>query len=151
MLLPTPETLFAPLAARLPPLPAWLLPALGGVGLVGGAAAVALHQPLAGAGLLLAGLVAAGLGQAAQVLSLGVLAPPFGFGLADPSRALAAMFLITALAVVTVVRRGEVSIVYWLAGAGFVAACILPNWFSPLAYLIGVICFAVAGQGAVAR
>jgi hypothetical protein len=86
-----------------------------------------------------------------QVLSLSLLAPPFGFGLADPSRALAAMFLTTALAVVTVVRRGEVSVVYWLAGAAFVLSCIFPNWFSLLAYLIGVICFIAAGQRAVTR
>lgn len=151
MLLPTPDILFAPLAARLPPHPAWLLPALTVAGPLGATAAIAFHQPLAGAGLLLIGLVAAGLGQVGQVLSLSLLAPPFGFGLADPSRALAAMFLTTALAVVTVLRRGEVSVVYWLAGAAFLAACFLPNWFSPLAYLIGVICFAVAGQGAVSR
>lgn len=151
MLLPTPETLFAPLAARLPPHPAWLLPAVTGAGLLGATAAIAFHQPLAGAGLLLVGLIAAGLRQVGRVLTLGLLAPPFGFGLADPSCALAAMFLTTALAVVTVVRRGEVSVVYWLVGAAFMASCFLPNWFSPLAYLIGVICFAVAGQGAVAR
>lgn len=151
MVLQTPEALFAPLAARLPCHPAWLLPALAGAGLLGGAVAVGFHQPLAGAGLLLVGLVAAGLGRAGQVLTFGLLALPFGFGLADPSQALAAMFLTTALAVLTVLRRGEVSVVYWLAGAAFVLSCIFPNWFSLLAYLIGVICFIVAGQGAVTR
>src|SRR5579872_1506738 len=147
MALPTPEALFTPLAARLPPHPAWLLPAVAGVGLVAASGAIAFHHSWIGAGLLAVGLAAAGLGQAGRVLMLGVLALPFGFALADAPRALAAMFLIFALAVLAVLQRGHVSLVTWLAAAGLLLAAIFPDRFSLLAYLIGVAAFVAAGQG----
>ena len=150
MAFPTPEALLVPLASRLPPHPAWLLPALAGAGLLAAAGAVALHHPWIGAGLLLAGLAAAGLGEAQRVLTLGLLAVPFGFALADASRALAAMFLMLALTVLTVLERGHVSLVIWLAAAGLLLSCLFPDRFSLLAYLIGVIAFIAAGQGIAA-
>jgi hypothetical protein len=150
MAFPTPEALLAPLASRLPPHPAWLLPGLAGAGLLAAAGAVAFHHPWIGAGLVLAGLAAAGLGQADLVLSLGLLVLPFGFALADASRTLAAMFLMFALTVLTVLERGYVSPVIWLAAAGLLLSCLFPDRFSLLAYLIGVIAFIAAGQGIAA-
>lgn len=147
--MPFPEDPFADLARRLPPHPAWLLPLAAGLGLLGAAAAVALHQPWIGAGLLLAGVIAAGLAGplASPWLPLGLMLPPFGFALADPSRALAAMFLTFALAVLAVLGRGHVSAVTWLVAVALLLSCILPDYFSLLAYLIGITAFVAAGQG----
>ena|SRR5665213_1340233 len=150
MAFPTPEALLAPLASRLPPHPAWLLPAAAKRPVPASAGAVAFHHPWIGAGLLLAGLAAAGLGQAQPVLTLGLLALPFGFALADASRALAAMFLMFALTVLTVLERGHVSLVIWLAAAGLLLSCLFPDRFSLLAYLIGVMVFIATGQGIAA-
>src|SRR5437016_843107 len=118
MAFPPPETLLAPLASRLPPHPAWLLPGSAGVCFLAAAGAVAFHHSWIGAGLLLPGLAAAALGQAGVVLRLGLLVLPFGFALADPSRALAAMFLMFALSVMTLLAKGHVSVVTWLTAAG---------------------------------
>ena len=144
----TPEALLAPLASRLPAHPAWLLPVLAGAGLLAAAGAVAFHHPWIGGGLLLAGLAAAGLGQVHLVLTLGLLALPLGFALADASAALAAMFLMFALTVLTVLERGHVSVVTWLAAAALLLSCLFPDRFSLLAYVIGIAAFVVAGQGA---
>ena len=151
MRVPTPDVLLAPLTARLPPHPAWLPQALAGAGLAGAAVAIGFHHHWIGAGLLAAGLAAAGMGGAGQVLSLGLLLLPFGFGLADGSRALAAMFLMLALTVLTVLRGGNVSTVTWLVAAGLLLAALLPDRFSLLAYLIGIMVFVAAGQGVAER
>ena len=142
-----PDTLFVRLAGRLPPHPAWLLPALAGIGFTAAAILVAFHHHWAGAGALLIGLVAAGLGQAPRTLLLGLLAQPFGFALADPSRALAAMFLMFSVTVLATIARGYVSIVTFPIGLALLVACIFPYYFSFLSYLIGITCFVVAGQG----
>lgn len=147
MVFPTHEALLTPLASRLPPHPAWLLPALAGAGMLAAAGAVAFHHPWIGGGLLLAGLAAAGLGQVHRVLTLGLLALPFGFALADASAALAAMFLMFALTVLIVLERGYVSLVIWLAAVALLLSCLFPDRFSLLAYLIGVAAFVAAGQG----
>jgi hypothetical protein len=149
MAFPTPEALLAPLAARLPPHPARLLPGIAGAGFLAAAGAIAFHHPWIGAVLLLLALTAAGLGQVGLVLTLGVLALPFGFALADPPQALAAMFAMFALTVLTVLVRGYVSLVTWLAAAAFLLACLFPDRFSLLAYAIGVTAFVAAGQGMV--
>ena len=60
------------------------------------------------------------------------------------------MFVMFALTVMTVLGRGHVSVVTWLVTAAFLIACIFPNYFSLLAYIIGSIAFIAAGQG-VAR
>jgi hypothetical protein len=144
-----PEAQFIHLARRLPARLLPLLPALAGLALAGSAGAIAWHHPWIGGGLLLAGMAAAGLGQAVRVLTLGLLALPFGFTLDDPARALAAMFLTFALAVLVVLQgdKPNVSAVIWAVAAAFMVACILPNDFSLLAYLIGIACFVAAGQG----
>jgi hypothetical protein len=86
---------------------------------------------------------------------------PFGFALAQPARALAAMFLMLGLvaraAAVTVENRAapgspgattefggelvgiaELSIVYMLL-------CLFPTWFSIAAYALGIACFVTTG------
>ncbi len=92
-----------------------------------------------------------------RVLDLAFCAAvPFAFALAEPDRALAAMFLLLGL----VVRAGATAGSN-LAPAGvgqlgtligkielliaFALACIFPNWFSLIAYSIGILCFLAAG------
>lgn len=95
-------------------------------------------------------------------------AVPFGFAIADPSRALAAAFLILAFvgtgttflgyAVfaakrgITTDLRGTKSL-YYLGGLTegtetflvFILACLFPAWFSVLCYVFGVMCFVTVG------
>jgi hypothetical protein len=151
-----PEAIFLRLATGLPGIPVWGWRVLGGTGLVAAATAIALHHPWVGSPLLLAGTIAATLGEArayqehkqgAPVLILGLLAVLFGFGLAEPDRALAAMFAMFALTVMTLLGGGLVGAVTWLTGAVFLLACFLPSSFSLLVYLIGVLAFIAAGQG----
>jgi phosphatidylglycerophosphate synthase len=87
---------------------------------------------------------------------------PFAFALADPSRALSAMFLMLGL----VARAGAIGAVDQPAKADrsitffnrvgrlieksdlFVAyalACVFPQWFSIIAYTIGILCFFAVG------
>jgi hypothetical protein len=159
MSFPRPETLFDRLAGRLPSLPDRAWPVLAGVGLLAGTAAVALHHSWIGGGLLLVGFLADGLGQAiarrtgrliVAVVPLGLLLPPFGFALVDPARALAAMFLMFALCVFTLLSGPRMRLVHWLVAVGFLLACLLPDRFSLLAYIVGIACFAKAGQGVAA-
>jgi hypothetical protein len=156
MPIPHPDHLFDRLVTRLPGAPVWGWRAGAGIGLLAAAAAatIALWHFWVGAVALLAGVLAAGTGEALArrtglaalpVLPLGLLLIPFGFAIAAPERALAAMFLMLALSVLTVLGRGYVSLVTWLVAAGFLVACIFPNYFSLLAYIIGVMVFIAAG------
>ncbi len=154
-----PDLLFDRLAPSLPEFPAWAWRTAAGTGLLAAAVAVALHHSWVGGVLLPVGLLAAGAGEALArregrpvlpVLPLGLLVIPFGFALAEPGRALAAMFLMLALSVLTVLGRGHVSVVTWLVAATFLVACIFPDRFSLLVYAVGVMTFIAAGQG-VAR
>ena len=93
---------------------------------------------------------------------------PFGFALADPSRALAAGFLIlsfigtgtTFLAfAVFAAKRGLVTDVrgsksfFFIGGLtegtetfiAFALACIFPDWFGVVAYVFGTLCFVTTG------
>jgi len=92
---------------------------------------------------------AAGTALLAATISIALHQPRLGGGLLLVG-ALAAMFLMFALSVLTVLGRGHVSVVTWLVAAAFLIACIFPDHFSLLAYTIGVIAFIAAGQG-VAR
>jgi len=156
MPIPSPDHLFDRLAPRLPAAPVWVWRAGAGLGLLVAAGTIALGLFWAGGILLLVAVLAAGVGDALArrtglvalpVLPLGLLLIPFGFAIAAPERALAAMFLMLALSVLAVLGRGYVSLVTWLVAAGFLAACVFPNYFSLLAYIIGVIVFIAAGQG----
>jgi hypothetical protein len=160
MVFPRPETLFDRLAAGLPPLPVWAAGEVAGAALLGGTAAVAFHHAWVGAGLLLVGFAADGVGQAlarrdsraaTPLLPFGVMLALFGFGLADPARALAAMFLMFALSVFTLLSGPRIRLIHWLAAMGLLAACFLSDRFSLLAYIIGIACFVKAGQGLAVR
>lgn len=155
MAFPVPETLFDRLAPRLPVVPvrAWMM--LSGLALAAGTVCIAFHHPWIGGGLLLAGFLADGAGQAAgrgagvapaALLPLGLLLAPFGFALAEPDRALAAMFLLFSLSVLVWVSERRVRLIHWLTAVGLLIACLLPEYFSFLAYLFGIACFVKAGQ-----
>ena len=155
MKFPMPEPLFDRLAARLPAAPAWGWACLAGMALLAGTGAIAWQHPWIGGGLLLVGFLADGVGQAvarrtgAAVLALvvpGLMLAPFGFALAQPERALAAMFLLFALGVLGWVGGQRVRLIYWLIAVGILIACLLPDRFSLLAYLLGIACFVKAGQ-----
>jgi len=156
------ERLFGPaleaLARRVGASP--VLPAVAGF-LIGIAALPLIALKLAPAGLavLIASRIAAAAASAAArvggtfqaplpVLDAVVLAGvPFAFALADPSRALAAAFLIFGLVAQSASRvalgrglvgQGEILI-------GFAVACVFPDRFGIVAYIIGVLCFVAAG------
>jgi hypothetical protein len=161
MPLPHPQTLFDRLAARFPGVPAVPLSAGAFASMLAATGLVAFYHPLPAAPVLLVAMVLDGWGQAearrqgqrvSAAMPLGVLVVPFGFGLDEPSRALAAMFLLMGLSVFTSQRalaghRG-IEWMHWLAGAALVIACLLPDRFSIIAYVVGIACFSVTGWGA---
>jgi len=98
----------------------------------------------------------------AQVLDLVWTASiPFAFALGQPDRALAAMFLMIGLvaraAVLTADVRPKVGTMGTVLGLGgdlvgkseifiaFALACIFPEWFSIIAYVLGILCFVMDG------
>lgn len=139
-----------PLTARLPAAARPVLAALALAAWLGATIAIARGHLWIGAGLGAAGLVLEGLGGEAAWPPLALFLPAFGFALFDPSRAIAAMFVVTALAVLVSEKRA-VGIVKIGVGAAYVAACLLPDYFSLLAYLIGIACFVLAGRGEMRR
>jgi len=86
---------------------------------------------------------------------------PFAFALAEPGRALAAMFFLLGLvaraAALTADSRLKLGASSTAAELGaslvgkselFIAlalACIFPNWFSIVAYVVGTLCFVMVG------
>ena len=99
---------------------------------------------------------------------MALLLPPFAFALAAPSRALAAMFLMLGLvaraAAATAAARLQDSgpILAGLEQASalvgktelfvaFAAACVFPNWFSLIAYVVGILCFVAVGSRVAAN
>lgn len=82
---------------------------------------------------------------------IALLLPPFGFALAMPTRALAAMFLLLGFAVWAIAGQARPGWLILLATCGYGAALLLPSYFSLFAYLIGVMTFVLAGEGAVRR
>jgi phosphatidylglycerophosphate synthase len=98
-----------------------------------------------------------------QVLNLVISAGiPFAFALAEPDRTMAAMFLmfglvVRASAAVSVKTSGTGLLGAALAQTGmligkselfiaFALACVFPQWFSIIAYIVGILCFAAAGS-----
>ena len=80
--------------------------------------------------------------------------PAFGFALADPTRALAALLLVTGLAILVSLRAAigqGVDTIKLAVIAAYAAACLFPNWFSVIAYLSGIACFVLAGSTAARR
>lgn len=147
--------------ARLVPVPAVVLQGLALLSWLAAAGAIAFGHPVPGAGLILAAWFLDGLsmarareeGRADQLHApLGMLVIPFGFAIADPGRALAGMFLLLALTVW--LTQGRSFVRSWfgvVTTLGYGAAAILPYYFSPLAYLIGIVAFVLAGQGSRRR
>jgi hypothetical protein len=82
---------------------------------------------------------------------------PFAFALAEPERALAAMFLMLGLVARAAAMSDDIKLGHGslLVGAGllgksetFVAyalACLFPAWFSIIAYILGIACFVMTG------
>jgi len=89
-----------------------------------------------------------------QVLDLVLgAAVPFTFALAAPDRALAAMFLMLGLvarAATAATTPGAPAQTNWIGKTelfvAFALACIFPDRFSVIAYVVGVLCFVSAGQ-----
>jgi cell division protein FtsW (lipid II flippase) len=78
---------------------------------------------------------------------MAMLLPPFAFALAQPPRALAAMFLMLGFAVWAIAGGARPGWLILLSTLGYAAALLLPYYFSPLAYLLGVMAFVLAGEG----
>jgi hypothetical protein len=118
------------------------------------------HSGIALAALLF-GLTLSAIGRAnaseriwhlSEALDLVVFASvPFAFALADPSRALAASFLLFGLiaagsaSLFANANRAIATLDALVCVAAFAAACLFPVWFSLIAYMLGVFCFAAAG------
>ena len=80
---------------------------------------------------------------------------PFGFALADPARALAALFLLLGLLVSSASTRSphvagwrernlEV-VLFAAATVGIAAVCVAPSWFGIMAYGLGIFAFVQSG------
>jgi phosphatidylglycerophosphate synthase len=69
---------------------------------------------------------------------------PFAFALAEPDRALAAMFLLLGL-VVRVAADGARLVGKTEIFVALALACLFPGWFSVVAYGLGILCFVSAG------
>lgn len=180
------DTSFAPVAAAVvrtgltaePILVAGLVSGLAGAG------CIAAHLTLVGLGLISLDFVLAGLaGSVARLTtgtqSFGFLAivfeflaaasVPFAFALADPSRAVAAAFLLFGFVVCGSASLGHAALIagksatpetagpfafHGLAaplgrGAAYLGAavaCVVPQWFSLAAYAVGALSFAAAGS-----
>lgn len=80
---------------------------------------------------------------------IALLLPPFAFALAQPPRALAAMFLLLGFAVWAIAGQARPGWLILLSTLGYAAALLLPRYFSLFAYLIGVTAIILAGEGAV--
>jgi hypothetical protein len=118
------------------------------------------HSGIALAGLLL-GLTLSAVGRTnaeervwrlSAALDLIVFASvPFAFALADPSRALAASFLLFGLiaagsaSLFANAHRAIAILDALVCVAAFAVACLVPEWFSLNAYVLGVLCFVAAG------
>jgi hypothetical protein len=85
---------------------------------------------------------------------IALAAMPFGFALGDPSRALAALFLMLGILVSVVSvsavgenARAQMSVVLFavISTLGIALACVMPGWFGPIAYGIGVLAFVQCG------
>ncbi|HEY5338785.1 MAG TPA: hypothetical protein VIJ85_11305 [Rhizomicrobium sp.] len=80
----------------------------------------------------------------------------FGFAVADPARALAASFLLFGIVVLAScavmfdtrqsARPSEAAVIGFVIFLAVVLACIVPDRFSLVAYLLGLLCFPAAGM-----
>jgi phosphatidylglycerophosphate synthase len=163
--LPLRRQLAVPLAPAVDQLQRWKIPPMALTILAFAAAVAAMisigyHRYLPGLGLLiLAGLFDVLDGPLARRESetsggvfldkfLSIVAAagiPFAFALAQPDRALAAMFLLLGLVArtaaddVRAIGKTEIFV-------AFALACLFPDWFSIIAYTVGILCFVSAGM-----
>ena len=86
-----------------------------------------------------------------RAVPLALLLPPFAFALADPSQALAAMFLMAGFAAWTIMGQERPGWLILLTTLGYAVSAVFPYRFSPLAYVLGVACFVLAGEGTSRR
>ena len=113
-----------------------------------------LAEALAGAVARRAGPTAFGAALDRLLGAVSAGAVPFAFALAEPERALAAMFLMLGLVVragATLVQEPQPGQIGFTVGkselyAAFAVACLFPNWFSIIAYGVGILCFIAAGS-----
>ena len=86
---------------------------------------------------------------------------PFAFALGQPDRALAAMFLMLGLVARSAAATAEARVAEGAAGAAFglggsligeteillayALACVFADWFSIIAYVLGMLCFVMTG------
>ena len=153
----------APRIAAIPPIALVLAVIAAGAGAF---AAIAMRNYIPGLGLLFLSKVFvaslgsgekensdkdSGLGSVAyliDVLLWGSL--PFAFALADPSRAIAASFLTLSLLVLNSANSSPSSVPQLIERAelfaAFAIACVMPQWFGPVSYIFGVLCFLSAGM-----
>jgi hypothetical protein len=115
---------------------------------------IALAALLLGLALSAVGRTTAGerIWHLSAALDLVVFASvPFAFALADPSRALAASFLLFGFiaagsaSLFANSNRAIATLDALVCIAAFAVACLVPVWFSLIAYVLGVFCFAAAG------
>ena len=86
---------------------------------------------------------------------------PFAFALGQPDRALAAMFLMLGLVAGSAASTAEARVAEGAVGAAFglggsligeteillayALACVFADWFSIIAYVLGMLCFVMTG------
>ncbi len=71
---------------------------------------------------------------------------PFAFALADPTRALAACFLLFGFVAVCSVSEARARPIDTLVCTmAFAIACFAPSWFGAIAYGLGIACFVATG------
>ena len=71
---------------------------------------------------------------------------PFAFALADPTRALAACFLLFGFVAVCSVSEKRVRVTDTsICTIAYAIACFVPSWFGLIAYGLGIACFVVTG------
>ena len=112
--------------------------------------AIALGHSWFGLGFILIGRGVAHLGRGSETLARALdpvffASLPFAFALADPGHAVSAAFLLFAFAASIATTRRLERIDEIVATAAFALACLVPAWFGPLAYGLGIACFAMAG------
>lgn len=129
------------------------------VGLVA-AAAIARHWVFAGLALFAASRLAVSVAARAAVSDVSAVygtvafaALPFAFALEAPVRALPAVFLMFAMSANAAANLklgarwvGESELLFL-----FLLAALFPDWFGPIAYVGGVLCFVASGVAAARR
>ncbi|HVU19310.1 MAG TPA: hypothetical protein VHE09_01160 [Rhizomicrobium sp.] len=111
---------------------------------------------------LLFGLILSAIGRAnasAQVAASSIAfdvivlaAVPFAFALADPTRALAAVFVLFAMvaagaaALLANDERKLTPVDEAVCASAFALACMFPTWFGLIAYVLGLLGFIAAGS-----